>query len=119
MALAAVVAACAAPRNTLGTRSSPCFRALPTARAAVHRPGRFVGVRRVSRAVVLKAFPQADPPVGREFCVVGFSGSYRAADVDHPAGAPTARYAVVIVTMRGTTAVRTVLVERLPIRLRH
>ena len=46
---ALLTAACAAPRNTLGTSASPCFRALPTAKAAVHNHGRFVGVRRVSR----------------------------------------------------------------------
>jgi len=119
--LAAVLAlgACAAPRNTLGTRSSACFRSLPTARAAVHHEGHLLGVRRVSRGTALRAFPQADLPPGRDFCVVGFSGQYKAEHVDHPAGAAEGRNAVVIVTMRGTTVVRTFLVDRLPLRLRH
>lgn len=121
MGLAALIAlcGCAAPRNTLGTRSSACFRSLPTARSAVHHEGHLLGVRRVSRDTVLRAFPQADLPPGHDFCVVGFSGKYKAENVDHPAGAPEGRDAVVIVTMRGTTVVRTFLVDRLPLRLRH
>ena len=111
--------ACAAPRNTLGTRSSECFRSLPTARAAVRPGGRLAGVRRVDRSRLLRAFPQAAPPPGRDFCLVGFSGKYRAEDVDRPACAPEGRYAVAIVTIRGTTLVRTFLVDRLPLRLRH
>jgi hypothetical protein len=111
--------ACAAPRNTLGTRSSACFRSLPTAKAAAHHEGHLVGVRRVDRGTLLKAFPKADPPPGHDFCVVGFSGQFHADKVDHPAGASEGRYAAVIVTMRGTTVVRTFLVEKLPLRLRH
>src|SRR5436305_2099962 len=116
---AAVLAGCAAPRQSLGTRSSPCFRSLPTAKAAVHHEGRLVGVRRLSRATVQRAFPTAQLPPGRDFCVVGFSDEYHAEKVDHAAGAPTGKYAAVIVTMRGTTVVQTYLVDRIPFRLRH
>src|SRR2546427_648819 len=97
-----------------------CFRALPTAKAAVHHRGRLVGVRKVSRKTVLHALPRADVPAGRDFCVVGFEGPYRAADVDRPAGGTaTGRYAIVTVTTRGTTVLGTYLVDRLPLRLRH
>jgi hypothetical protein len=116
---AAVFAACAAPRQTLGTRSSSCFRSLPTARAAVHDEGRLVGVRRHSRATVQRAFPTAQLPPDRDFCVVGYSDDFRNDKVDHAAGAPTGKYAVVIVTMRGTKALHTFLVEQIPLRLRH
>ena len=116
---AVIFGACAAPRNTLGTRNSACFRSLPTARAAVHPGGHLAGVRRVDRGQLLRVFPQAAPPPGHDFCLVGFSGAYHAEDVDRPAGAPDGRYAVAIVTMRGTRLVRTFLVDRLPIRLRH
>ena len=115
---ALLTAACAAPRNTLGTSASPCFRALPTAKAAVHNQGRFVGVRRVSRASVEKRFHAAPPP-GKEFCVVGFSGLFRPDQVDKPVGTNPGKYAVVVVTVRGTTAHQTFLVDRLPMRLRH
>jgi len=116
---AAGLAACAAPRQTLGTRSSPCFRSLPTARVAVHDNGRLVGVRRVSRTTLLHAFPGAALPAGQDFCVVGFSDDYRNNKVDHPAGAPIGKYAVVVVTIRGTTALQTFLVDRIPLRLKH
>ena len=117
--LALAVGACAAPRQTLGTRSSACFRSLPTAQAAVRHSGRLVGVRRIDRAGVLRAFPRAQLPQDRDFCVVAFSDDFRAETVDHPAGAPTAKYAAVIVNMRGTTTLQTFLVDSLPVRLRH
>ena len=118
-AIAAVLtAACAAPRNTLGTSASPCFRALPTAKAAVHQNGRFVGVRRVSRRRLADLF-RTEPPPGRDFCLVGFSGAFRPEQVDHPAGGRPGRYAAVVVTLRGTTALQTFLVDRLPTHLRH
>jgi hypothetical protein len=115
----AVMAACAAPRQSLGTRSSPCFRSLPTAKAAVHHEGRLVGVRRLSRSTVQRAYPTAQLPPGRDFCVVGFSDDYRTEKVDHPSGSPTGKYALVIVTMRGTTVLHTFLVDHIPLRLRH
>jgi hypothetical protein len=115
----AAVSACAAPRQTLGTRNSPCFRSLPTARAAVRDNGRLVGVRRVSRNSVLHAFSSAQLPPGRDFCVVGFSDDYRTEKVDHPAGSPIGKYAVVVVNMRGTSAIQTFLVDKIPFRLRH
>ena len=114
-----VLVGCAAPRNAIGTRSSACFRALPTAKAAVHHHGRLVGVRKVSRPTLLRAVPQSDPPDGRDFCVVGFSGPYRSQDVDRPSGPPSGHYAMVVVTTRGTAALRTYLADHLPLRLRH
>jgi hypothetical protein len=114
-----MVSACAAPRNTLGTHSSSCFRALPTAQAAVHHKGRLVGVRRVSASELQRAFPSADVEAKHVYCVVAFSGDYRAQDVDQPAGDPGGRDAVVIVTARGTTVLYTFLVPRVPLHLRH
>jgi hypothetical protein len=38
---------CASAHNSLGTGSSTCFQALPSATEAVHNKGRFLGVRRV------------------------------------------------------------------------
>jgi hypothetical protein len=119
LAGACVLAACAAPRQTLGTRSSACFRSLPTAKAVVHNSGRLVGVRRVSRDTLLRAFPKAQLPAGREFCVVAYSDDFRNDKVDHPAGAPIGKYAVVVVNMRGTTGLQTFLTDHVPFRLRH
>ena len=113
-----LAASCAAPRNSLGTSSSTCFRALPTAQAAVHHQGHFVGVRRMSRTRVADLL-HTSPPPGKEFCVVGFSGPFRPDQVDRPASTHPGKYAVVVVTLRGTTAHQTFLVDRLPTRLRH
>jgi hypothetical protein len=85
----------------------------------VHDSGRLVGVRRVSRDSLLKDLPNVQLPADREFCVVGFSDDYRNDKVDHPAGAPIGKYAVVVVNMRGTAALQTFLVDRMPLQLRH
>ncbi len=116
--IGAMATGCAAPRNTLGTSASPCFRALPTAEAAVHHQGRLIGVRRMSRERVHDLF-HAEPPPGKEFCLVGFSGPFRPEAVEHPAGTAAGKYAAVVVTLRGTTALQTFLVDRLPTHLRH
>jgi hypothetical protein len=113
------VAGCAAPRQTLGTRSNACFRSLPTAKAAVHEQGRLLGVRRITRAHLLQDLPQATLPAGKEFCVVGFSDDFHRDKVDNAAGAAAAKDAVVIVTLRGTAVVQTWLVDRLPFHMRH
>jgi hypothetical protein len=116
--VAALLAACAAPRNTLGTSASPCFRSLPTARAAVHDRGRFLGVRRLGPRGFTKVF-HADPPPGREYCVVGFDGPYKSGGVDHATTDAAGRYALVVVTLRGTTVLRSFVVDRLPLQLGH
>ena len=116
---ALALASCAAPRQTLGTSSSPCFRSLPTARAAVHQQGRLVGVRRISRTHLLSGFPHASLPAGKEFCVVAFSDDFHADQVDKAAGDPTGKNAVVIVDLRGTSLIQTWLVDRVPFHIRH
>ena len=115
----AALAGCAAPRQTLGTRSSACFRSLPTARVAVHQQGRLIGVRRISRTHLLQDFPQAALPPGKEFCAVAFSDDFHGDHVDKPAGASVGKDAVVIVTLRGTSVVQTWLVDRVPFHIRH
>ena len=116
---AAALPGCAAPRQTLGTRTSECFRSLPTANAAVHQQGHLVGVRRISRAHLLRAFPQAALPPDKEFCAVAFSNDFHQDQVEMAAGAPTGKYAVVIVTLRGTSVVQTRLTDHLPFHVRH
>lgn len=115
----AAFAGCAAPRQTLGTRSSACFRSLPTARAAVRQEGRLVGVRRISRTHLVRAFPRAALPAGKEFCVVAFSDDFHSDKVDKAAGAPTGKDAVVIVNLRGTSLIQTWLVDRVPFHIKH
>ena len=116
---AVMASACAAPRNTLGTSSSTCFRALPTAKTAVHHKGRLVGVRRMGRDNVTRVLPPMGTVHSRYVCVVGFRGPYQSGEVDAPGPSPSGRYALVVVTHRGTTLLKTVLVDRLPLRLGH
>ena len=115
----AALAACAAPRQTLGTSSSACFRSLPTARAAVHQQGRLVGVRRITRTHLLRGFPQAALPAGKDFCVVVFSDDFHSDKVDKAAGAQGGKNAVVIVNMRGTSLIQTWLADRVPFHVTH
>ena len=116
---ALALAACAAPRQTLGTRSSVCFRSLATARTAVHGRATLVGVRPIGRTHLRRVFPQAELPPDRSFCAVAFSDDFQASQVSAPAGAPAGKYAIVIVTVRGTDVLRTYLADRLPIGFRH
>jgi hypothetical protein len=73
----------------------------------------------VSASELQRAFPAVDVEAKHVYCVVAFSGDYRAQDVDQPAGDPSGRDAVVIVTARGTTVLHTFVVPRVPLRLRH
>jgi hypothetical protein len=114
-----LAAACAAPRNTLGTSSSTCFRAIPTAKAAVHHKGKLLGVRRMHRDTVARVLPAVGTVRPRDVCVVGFRGPYRSDEVDAPGPGPSGRYALVVVSHRGTTLLKTVLADRLPLRLGH
>jgi len=113
------LAGCAAPRQTLGTSASACFRSLPTARAAVRQQGRLVGVRRISRVHLSRDFPQAALPNDKDFCVVAFSDSFRSDQVDKASGASTGKNAVVIVNMRGNSLIQTWLTDRVPFRITH
>jgi hypothetical protein len=118
-AAALLASACAAPRNTLGTASSTCFRALPTAKAAVHNRGKLLGVRRMRRETVVQVLPSVGSVRPRDVCVVGFRGPYQSGEVDAPGPSPSGRYALVVVSHRGTTLLKTVLVDRLPLHLGH
>lgn len=109
--------ACAAPRNSLNTGASVCFRALPAARAAVHGKGKLVGVRRVPRATVAKRFPEVTFHSRAQLCLVAFRDDYDAGDVDRAPGG--GRYAVVVLDARTSEVIHTSVTGRLPMRFRH
>jgi hypothetical protein len=119
LALSCAVAACSAPRNTLGTSASSCFRALPPARAAVHHTGRLVGVRRVGAATAARHFPEAAVASGGHLCLVALEGAFNAADITGARGAKTGRYAIVAVDPHHDRVVGVHVVDRLPLRFRH
>jgi hypothetical protein len=127
---AAVLASCTSPRNTLGTTSSPCFRALPVAAKAVHDRGVIEGVNLLSATAIAKRDPRAYDQLKAHFgrkipgvCIVVYRGSFTATQVEEPRGrAPasgTGRFAVVVVTSPGNELLGTLVVNRLDYRTRH
>jgi hypothetical protein len=124
---AAGLCACGAGRIVLGTNTSPCFMALPTAKQAVHGRGSLAGVRLVDTARLtgpggrpmrdlLGMLPARAP---RDICVVAYAGKFRLGRVERPAGhAPpggTGRYAIVIVSVPKPELLGTFVVRHEPL----
>jgi len=130
-ATATGVGACGAGRNILGTSTSPCFFALPIARQAVEGRGSFDGVRLVNVAKLtarsdrgLRELLETLPiPSSHQVCLVAYTGSYRADQVELPFGpvppSGTGRYAIAVVTIRKSMLLGTFLVQREPISFTH
>jgi hypothetical protein len=126
---AAAVSGCTAPRDTLGTNSSPCFRAVPVATDAVHDRGTLSGVR-LLRSKDLERRPhfralleaRAGTTVST-VCVVSFQGHFDLAQVDKPFGRSpaggTGRVALVIVSSPANKLLGTLVLARVPLPLRH
>ncbi|MGP8060732.1 MAG: hypothetical protein ACLP9C_13995 [Acidimicrobiales bacterium] len=118
--------ACASARSDLGTSSSPCFVALPTADGAVHGVGRLVGVRLFTVASLRHQAPHAyDAAVSAgargsdRVCLVAFEGRFTAAAVEHPRGRPAGKFAVVMVGYPATHLFSTVIFRKVPLRFGH
>lgn len=123
------VPACVSPRNTLGTSSSPCFRAVAVATDAVHDRGRLAGVRLVGVRELDRHPHLRDLLATRvgnalhNVCVVSFHGTFRPDQVEHPLGdAPaggSGPVALVVVAYPGNTVIGTFVVTREPLPIRH
>ncbi|MHB8330063.1 MAG: hypothetical protein ACYDD6_10650 [Acidimicrobiales bacterium] len=126
---AATLAGCTSARNTLGTSSSPCFRALPVATEAVGDSGtlagiRLVGPRELDRHMRLRQLLGARAGGGvTNVCVVSFHGRFRLDQVQRPLGAAppggTGQYAVVVVSTPQNRLLATFVLSRVPLPLRH
>jgi hypothetical protein len=120
---------CASTHNSLGTGSSACFQALPSATKAVHNKGRLLGVRRVTLAQLRRpssTSPTSQPPTTlspteakRSVCVVAFQGKYAPGDVDHETVPRSGNYAVIVVGEHGGDPLRAYVTDQLPLRFRH
>jgi hypothetical protein len=124
---AAGLCACGAGRIVLGTNTSPCFIALPTAKQAVHGRGSLAGVRLVDTARLtgpggrairsLLGMLPVRPP--RDICVVAYAGKFTLGRVERPAGhAPpegTGRYAIVFVSAPKPELIGTFVLRREPL----
>ncbi len=125
-------AGCTSARNALGPSESPCFRAIPLARAAVNDKGKFSGVRYVSArdftTAIRKAkveargrvnLPHALVDVKGPICAVAYRGVYDPHRVAH-GWSPTGRngtLAIVVVRLQKPDVVATVVLRRSPLRL--
>lgn len=123
--MAALLTGCTSPRNVLGTAASPCFRAVAVARLALHRVGRFSGVRPLrgdGLAPVLAGLQASsahlDYKASTPLCLVAYRGRFDAARVSSalsPVPA-TGDLALVIVRQRDVRVVATLLFDHTPPR---
>lgn len=117
----AVLAGCTSTHDVLGSGASPCFKAVAVARLALHRTGRFSGVRPLAGTALGPALDSYQPGSagGLAFgprtalCLVAYRGSYDASRLEHVLrpGPSSATLAVVIVRQRDEQVVATILVD--------
>ncbi|HEY1634125.1 MAG TPA: hypothetical protein VGF64_05160 [Acidimicrobiales bacterium] len=118
---------CASAHNSLGTGSSTCFQALPSATDAVHSKGRLLGVRRVALSQLRRPPTpptQANQPnqpnqSNRSVCVVAFQGKYAPGDVANETMPRSGNFAIVVVGEHGGQPLRAFVTDTLPLRFRH
>ena len=106
------------PRNSLGTGSTACIKAIPVAAAEVHHKGRPEGVRTVRAASLAERIPEVAPLGKQTVCVVAFSDDFKPGDVTHAKVQRAGRYALVVVDNHQRVVVSYVL-DQLPLRFRH
>ncbi|HZU71130.1 MAG TPA: hypothetical protein VE990_00030 [Acidimicrobiales bacterium] len=117
IAVAAGLAGCAGHAG-LGTTSSACFHALPSAVGAVHGQGRLIGVR-LEEVRHLHRLPAADRLGSGRVCLVAFRGQYASAAVSHPLNQASGPFAVVVVKPDGSRVLGTLVLARPPQRFQH
>lgn len=119
---ALALAGCTTPRNVLGPTANRCYRAVAVARLALHREGRFAGVRALPATSVKPVLAEYHPETaGRvalapstALCLVAYEGTFRASalgSVLEP-GPATGRLAVVVVRQRDERVLGTLLMNR-------
>lgn len=126
--LASGISGCTSARDTLGTNSSPCFKALAVASGAVEHRGKLLGIR-LLRATQVSGHPRLDAlvasraPHQKELCVAAFEDSYRPDQVKRFFGTPptsaSAKVAVAVVSFPQNQLVGTILLQRVPLPFRH
>jgi hypothetical protein len=125
---AAGTGACGAGRNIIGTNTSTCFLALPTAKRAVQNRGKLAGVREIDIPKLTNApddrrvkdlLALLTVPLPRDVCLVAYTGNYTLAQVQQPAGLPPpggeARFAIVVVASPSSQLLGTFVVQREPL----
>lgn len=122
LASAAVLAlvSCGARGAALGTTSSPCFQAVPTAATSIGHRGKLVGVRLVTpTGRMLQRVPQLSGLGPEKVCLVVFSGRFGPTNVAAPLDAHTGTYVIVVVPPNGLRVVTSIVVDKLPLAFSH
>jgi hypothetical protein len=120
-ALALVLGSCSTARPGISNGSvSACYRAIPTARAAVHNPrANLVGIHRVPADSVRGKLPPTAQTVlaadnDTTVCAVSFRGMFMPGQVNLAPMDEKGRYAVVLVTSRHLHLLASVVLDQLP-----
>jgi hypothetical protein len=118
--VAAVQTACSNHPGLSNGSVTVCYRAIPTARAAIHsKKATLIGVHRVPTDVVRAHLPAS----AREYlanendsvvCAVAFKGNFTPGQVDQAPSTEQGGYAVVLVTSRHLHLVGAAVVTHLP-----
>lgn len=122
-------AGCTAARNTLGTSSSPCFRAVAVATDAVHDHGTLAGVRLLGTRDLEKhprlgsALASRAGHAVKTVCAVAFTGQFRRTEVREPIdtgpSSGVGTIAVVLVSYPQDQLYGTLVLSRVPLPFRH
>ncbi len=116
--LSATVTACGVPRPGISNGSvSACFRAIPTARAAIHESSaHMVGLHRLPLDVV-ESHLRTGTTVAEDdttVCAAVFKGSFAAGQVAQAPPDEHGKYAVVVVTSKHLRLLGAFVVDTLP-----
>lgn len=116
------ISACGVRPGISNGSVSACFRALPTARAAIHdRSARMIGLHRLRvdqvEASLYHGTGTSVPEQDTVVCAAVFQGSFAPGQVTAAPSADHGRYAVVLVTSSDLKLLAAFVVDRLPTNL--
>lgn len=112
-----LLGACA--RNSLGTASTACFKALPAAEAAVGHQGRYLGALQVSGSRFAQRHPGFAAIGNETLCLVAFQGSYGPGSVHGAPPESSGTYAIVAVDAKTGVEEAAFITRHLPVRFAH
>jgi hypothetical protein len=125
LVIGGILSSCTSARSSLGTGDSSCFLDLPTASAAVHNQGHFVGIHLFSLSQLRSTAPKlvadltaADATAPR-LCVAAYTGQFSAAQVSKPLGRASGALAVAVVNAASKHLLATVIIKKAPLHFGH
>jgi len=118
---ASLPASCSGARPGVSNGSvTVCYRAIPTARAAVHSPGAtLVGVHRLTADQLRRRLPedgraQIEAENDTSVCAVTFRGDFASGQVDQAPPGRSGRYAIVVVSSRRLQVLTSIVLDSVP-----